>query len=181
MLNAEVPGKASYLWYGFCALKDLTPVPRFTRPSSRLQDLESGCLKRLQASFSGLLSQVLLSASPLHAVCHTVRRALCTTMTVLVQVRHICRRPLHTAWTCRAIVAPTTRTNGAALGTGKPVLDNPLWRDSLQADNTAAQLFRQPKSILPNRLRLFAGTANPVCEPLQRPRVPHEKCLACML
>jgi len=66
---------------------------------------------------------------------------------------------------CKAVVAPATHTNGAALGAGKPVLDSPLWRDSFSSDsqhNTASQLYRQPKSIVPNRLRLFAGTANPV-------------------
>ncbi|KAL3142681.1 ribose-phosphate pyrophosphokinase 1 [Trebouxia sp. C0009 RCD-2024] len=80
-----------------------------------------------------------------------------------LKVRHTCRRPLQAAWTCRAIVAPTTHTNGAALRAGKPVLENPLWHDSLQAEShsTAAQLYRQPKGMLPNRLRLFAGTANP--------------------
>ena len=69
-------------------------------------------------------------------------------------------------FSCKAVVAPATHTNGAALGAGKPVLDSPLWRDSFSSDgqhNTANQLYRQPKSILPNRLRLFAGTANPVC------------------
>lgn len=67
-------------------------------------------------------------------------------------------------FSCKAVVAPATHTNGAALGAGKPVLDSPLWRDSFSSDgqhNTANQLYRQPKSILPNRLRLFAGTANP--------------------
>lgn len=95
--------------------------------------------------------------------------AMCRNSHVLnVQVRHTCRRPLQAAWTCRAIVAPTTHTNGAALRAGKPVLENPLWHDSLQAEShsTAAQLYRQPKGMLPNRLRLFAGTANPVCRPL---------------
>ena len=68
-------------------------------------------------------------------------------------------------FSCKAIVAPATHTNGAALGAGKPVLDSPLWRSSFSSDsqhNTASQLYKQPKSILPNRLRLFAGTANPV-------------------
>ncbi|KAL0033245.1 hypothetical protein WJX77_000313 [Trebouxia sp. C0004] len=72
------------------------------------------------------------------------------------------RAPRH--FSCKAVVAPATHTNGAALGAGKPVLDSPLWRDSFSPDsqhNTASQLYRQPKSISPNRLRLFAGTANP--------------------
>ena len=89
----------------------------------------------------------------------------------LVQAGHICRRLRRSQLSCRAIVAPTSYTNGAALGTGKPILDNPLWRDTFQPEShhsTAAQLLRQPKTILPNRLRLFAGTANPVCFSLDR-------------
>lgn len=99
-----------------------------------------------------------------------VLSAVSKCMFVDLQARHICRRPLQPAWTCRAIVAPTTHTNGAALGGGKPVLENPLWRDSFQTDShsTAAQVYRQPKGMLPNRLRLFAGTANPVCKPFQQ-------------
>ena len=134
---------------------------------TRVQGHGKGCCERLQGTSSGLMSQVLLSVSPLRI--SKTQCALLTThhhVSVLVQVRHVCRRPSHSTWTCRATVAPTIRTNGAALDTGKPVLDNPLWRDTLQADspNTAAQLYRQPKGMLPNRLRLFAGTANPVCQ-----------------
>ena len=67
---------------------------------------------------------------------------------------------------CKAVVAPSTHTNGSAVGTAKPVLENPLWRDAFPAESqhsASNQLYRQPRHILPNRLRLFAGTANPVC------------------
>ncbi len=88
----------------------------------------------------------------------------CSLTSVLVQAGLSRNRVSRLRFSCKAVVAPATRTNGAALGAGKPVLDSPLWHESFSADSQHnTQLYRQPKSMLPNRLRLFAGTANPVC------------------
>ena len=139
------------------------------RSCSRHQNTEKRRIERLQASTAGLLCHGLLCASPLYVCYHTSGTAcdLLNSHLLSVQVRLTCRRTWQPARTCRAIVAPATHTNGAALRAGKPVLENPLRRDSVQSDNpsAAAQLYRQPKGMLPTRLRLFAGTANPVRRP----------------
>lgn len=113
-----------------------------------------------------LVATASLCCCCVHCCClapHNVAAGRCL-IKLRTQAGPISRRaPRH--FSCKAIVAPATHTNGAALGAGKPVLDSPLWRDSFSSDsqhNTASQLYRQPKSILPTRLRLFAGTANPV-------------------
>ncbi len=52
--------------------------------------------------------------------------------------------------------------NGVTPHTGKPVLEPAHWEGFMSTP--APQYYREPaQPLTPNRLRLFSGTSNPVC------------------
>lgn len=74
------------------------------------------------------------------------------------------------------VLAVSTATNGVTATTqaAKPILDAPIWHDPTHQTsniNTNHQLMqhRAPRTLMqPTRMRLFAGTANPVCIPCMK-------------